>query len=109
MIVTCPKCGSRHVKHGPGDECPGGCDAPTEPTGYLEVREPRWSMTTPWPNAPPDLQDRLRESHNALVAAVIECWGADSPLVTALGGIDYHLPTTESDPWYGEYLESEKE
>lgn len=61
------------------------------------------------PEISPALQNRLRDSHNDLVSAVIELWGPDSPLVQELGGFDYHLPAAESNPWYEDYLESEKE
>ncbi|MEI8375610.1 MAG: hypothetical protein WCJ35_22545 [Planctomycetota bacterium] len=37
---------------------------------------------------PPALRDRLRESHNAMVAAVEECFGPDSPLIQELGGYE---------------------
>ena len=58
-------------------------------------------------NLPPDLRDRLRDSHNAMIAAVIDCFGPDAPLIQELGGFDYTMPA-ESNPWYEDYLESER-
>lgn len=65
------------------------------------------------PPLPAWLRDQMRDSHNALVAAVEECWGPDSPLIQELGGYDLSLPSdTDVSPgtaaWYEEYLESEK-
>jgi hypothetical protein len=58
---------------------------------------------------PPELRDRLRDSHNAMVAALIECYGPDAPIIQEIGGFDYSLSATESNLWYEEFLESEKE
>ncbi|MGO9107865.1 MAG: hypothetical protein ACLP9L_01410 [Thermoguttaceae bacterium] len=44
-------------------------------------------MMTPL-DLPPALRDRLRDSHNAMIAAVIECFGPDSPLIQELGGME---------------------
>lgn len=59
-------------------------------------------------NIPPALRERLRDSHNAMIAALIECYGADSPLIKELGGYDLSMPE-EHNHWYEEYLESEKD
>ena len=40
----------------------------------------------PLPDLPAALRDQLRDSHNALIAAVEECFGPDSPLIQELGG-----------------------
>ena len=55
---------------------------------------------------PLKLQERIRDSQNAMIAAVAECFGPDSPLIQELGGYDLSMPE-ESNPWYDEYLKSE--
>ena len=63
-------------------------------------------------NISPALRERLRDSQNELVAAVIECFGPDSDLIQELGGFDFTINEEEvagSTGWYDEYLESEKE
>ena len=66
------------------------------------------------PDLPPYLRDRMRDANNALVTAVSECFGPDSPLIQELGGYDYSLPSDADVPpglnaWYNDFLEDERE
>ena len=54
------------------------------------------------------------DANNALVTAVEECFGPDSPLIQELGGYDYSLPSDADVPpglnaWYNDFLEDERE
>ena len=61
------------------------------------------------PDLPPALRDRSRDAHNALVSAVTDCFGPDSPLIQELGGLDYSLPSDmEPNAWYEDFLDSER-